>query len=61
MDRSKEALAEALWVEQNYGSEGPVFIASRIGALALEGDEAGVTRWKEIAAAFQSLQTGTTQ
>ena len=27
----------------------PVFVAGRIGALAVEGDEAGVETWKAIA------------
>lgn len=54
-------MAEALWVERKYGADGPVFIASRIGALAQAGDEAGMERWKAIAAAFQSLQSGPRQ
>jgi len=54
-------MAEALWVERKHGSEGPVFIASRIGALALAGDTAGVERWKAIAAEFHRLQHGTVQ
>jgi hypothetical protein len=29
----------------------------RIGALALEGDVAGVERWKQIAAAMDALAT----
>lgn len=61
MNRSQEVMAEALWVERKYGADGPVFIASRIGALAQAGDEAGMERWKAIAAAFQSLQSGPRQ
>lgn len=43
-----------LWAVANqtieqHGSDAPVFVASRIGALALAGDAAGVAAWKEIA------------
>ena len=61
MNRAQEIMAEALWVERKHGSEGSVFIASRIGALALAGDTAGVERWKAIAAEFHRLQHGTVQ
>lgn len=61
MNRSQEIMAEALWVERTQGDDGPAFIASRIGALALTGDAAGIERWKAIAAAYQRLQGGTAQ
>jgi hypothetical protein len=61
MNRAQEIMAEALWVERNHGDPGPVFIAGRIGALALTGDIAGVERWKAIAAEFLRLQNGTEQ
>jgi len=61
MKRAQEIVAEALWVERNHGSGGRAFIASRIGALALTGDTAGIDRWKAIAAEFHRLQNGTTQ
>ena len=45
-------LACALEVERQHGERAPVLVAERIGALALEGDVAGVTMWKAIAAAM---------
>lgn len=37
-------------VERQHGARAPIFVAERIGALALAGDAAGVERWKAIAA-----------
>lgn len=51
----EERRAEAAAVQRQLGNAAPVFIAERIGALALEGDLAGVRRWKEIAARFDAL------
>ena len=48
-------LAEALAIRKLYGTEGPRWIAERIGALALAGDNAGVERFREIAAAYEAL------
>jgi len=42
-------LAEALAVERLHGDQAPLFVAERIGALALAGDDAGIARWVEIA------------
>lgn len=39
----------ALAIERQHGARAPVFVAERIGALALAGDAAGVDRWKAIA------------
>lgn len=36
-------------MHQRYGEQAPVQVAERIGALAIEGDQAGIDRWKEIA------------
>jgi hypothetical protein len=47
---------EALKVEATHGDSAPAFIAGRIGALALQGDEAGVERWRQIAAKFDQLR-----
>lgn len=55
MTSDEELLAVALWVEQTQGTAAPVFIAEQIGALALQGDVAGIKRWREVAAKFQSL------
>jgi hypothetical protein len=61
MDWQHEVWAEALWVEQSKGEDGPRFIAEQIAWLALNGDEAGIARWKRIAAAFDDLRAGRVQ
>lgn len=45
----------ALAIERQHGVRAPVFVAERIGALALAGDAAGVARWKAIAARIDQL------
>lgn len=45
----------ALAVERQHGLQAAVFIAERIGALALQGDAAGVEMWKAIAARLDAL------
>ena len=45
----------ALAVEKQHGARAGIFIAERIGALALAGDTAGVERWKAIAARMTQL------
>lgn len=42
-------------VLRHHGAGAHVFVAERIGALALAGDAAGIRRWKEIAARLQQL------
>lgn len=61
MEKHQEVWAEALWVEQHKGSEGPQFIADQISALALRNDQAGIDRWTMIAAAYDQLQSGPRQ
>lgn len=61
MDRNKEDLAIALWVEKKHGDNGAVYIAEQIGRLALEDDTAGVARWKKIAANYEALSKGAVQ
>ncbi|WP_443029356.1 DUF6961 family protein [Sphingopyxis sp. QXT-31] len=46
----RELWACALLVERQHGEAAPLWIATRIGELALAGDMAGVERWKAIAA-----------
>lgn len=46
----------ALEVERQHGDNAAVFMAHRIGSLLLEGDAAGVDRWKAIAAKLDQLQ-----
>jgi ribosomal protein L18E len=46
----------ALEVERQHGDRAALFVAARIGALALEADESGVRRWKDIAARLSQLR-----
>ncbi len=45
--------AEMLAIERLHGTDTPSWIAERIGALAIAGDEAGVRRFKEIATRYE--------
>lgn len=55
-----ERWAEALAVERQQGTNAGVYIADRVRALALAGDEAGVARWLDIATRLdQLLDAGT--
>ena len=55
MDSELERWAEALQVLKMHGERAPLFVAERIGALALSGDADGIQRWKEIAAKLDEL------
>ncbi len=55
MTIDQERWAEAAMVLRQQGSNAHVFVAERIGALAIAGDQAGVDRWKEIARRLQRL------
>ena len=50
--------AEALAIERQHGTDAPRWIAERIGALALEGNQAGVLRFRTIAARLSQLRAG---
>jgi len=58
MTPERELWACALLVEREHGERAPLWIAERLGALALAGDAAGVERWKAIAAKLDALRTG---
>ena len=45
----RELWACALQIERQHGKDGPRFVAERIGALAVSGDEQGIATWKMIA------------
>ena len=47
----------ALAVERQHGERAPVFVAERIGALALAGDSEGVATWRRIAACLDRLDS----
>ncbi|WP_294260787.1 hypothetical protein [uncultured Sphingomonas sp.] len=55
MTPDEERWAEALLIERQHGERAAMHVAKRIGALVLAGDEAGVTRWKEIALRLDRL------
>lgn len=49
MTPERELWACALLVERQHGDRAPLWIAERMGELALAGDMAGVERWRAIA------------
>ena len=58
MTPDQERWAEAVAIERQHGAMAPMWIAERIGALALAGDFAGVARFREIAAKYEQLLLG---
>ena len=61
MKPDHERWAEALAVHRQHGDYANVFIASRIGELALAGDEAEMEHWVAIALRIDKLLEGTMQ
>lgn len=55
MTPDHERWAEALAVLRTHGDGVFAHVAERVGALALDGDMAGVRRWREIAAKLDEL------
>lgn len=55
----RELWTAANMVLKQHGDGAPVFVAERIGALALAGDANGVSAWKAIAARLHKLTGGT--
>lgn len=51
-----ELWACASTVLQQHGDQAPLFVAERIGALALEGKAEGVAAWQEIAVRIDTIQ-----
>lgn len=51
----QERWAEASAILRIHKDRARIFVAERVGALALAGDAAGVQRWKEIAFKLQQL------
>jgi hypothetical protein len=58
MTAEEERWAEAIALERMYGDNAPLYIAERVGAAALAGDEEGLQRWKAIAARLDALRSG---
>ena len=61
MTPEHERWAEAHTVMELHGERVFAFIAERVVELARAGDEAGVTRWREIADRVARLQAGVLQ
>lgn len=61
MSSDEERWAEALAIDRQHGAMASAIIEERIRTLALAGDEAGVSRWREIASRYDRLQGGTVQ
>ncbi|QTH22024.1 hypothetical protein HRJ34_00320 [Rhizorhabdus wittichii] len=55
MSPDEERLAEALAIKRMHGERAAVFVADRIGALALARDRAGVERFMAIAAKLDEI------
>jgi len=55
----RELLACALQVERQHGDDAPRFVAERIGALAVAGDQEGIATWKSIARRLDQLRRNT--
>jgi len=55
-DPDLERWAEALAIERRHGADAQRIIADRIAALSRTGDEAGVERWRQIAAKLDELR-----
>ena len=61
MTPEQERWGEASMVLSQHGDAVYAFIAERITTLARDGDEAGVTRWRQIEAHVTQLVRGTVQ
>jgi hypothetical protein len=51
----RELWACANRVLESHGEKAPIFVAERIGALALAGDSDGIATWKAIASRLDQL------
>ena len=56
MTPEQERLAAALAIERIHGDGAPLFIAERLGAMALAGDAENLERWREIAVQLDRLR-----
>lgn len=52
-----ELWSAANMVLREHGDQAPRFVAERIGALAIDGDTAGIEVWRAIAARLDALST----
>jgi len=56
----RELWACALQMERRHEKDAPRFVAERIGALAVAGDQPSVATWKAIAQRLDQLRRGVT-
>ncbi|KQM98744.1 DUF6961 family protein [Sphingomonas sp. Leaf25] len=61
MTAEEERWAEALLALRIHGDRAPDWIAERIAALAMAGDERGVVRFMGMATRLDALRDGTRQ
>ena len=55
MEPERERWAEALAVLRDHGEDAVLHVVERVATLSLAGDEAGVARWRAIAARLDQL------
>lgn len=53
----RELWAVSLHVHRQHGDNANLFVADRIGTLALVGDTAGIAIWKEVAKRLEELDS----
>ena len=56
MPPQQERWAVALFVQRTRGEQAPDYVAERIEALTLAGDDAGVGCWREVARHLDELR-----
>ena len=61
MTEDEENQAIALKIMLWQGENAHVYIAEQLGAVAVADDEAGIARWRAIAAIYDELQRETQQ
>ena len=55
MTPDQERWAEAIAIYRQHGDHAALWLAERVGALVVAGDEAGVSRFREIAWRLEQL------
>lgn len=56
MNQTQENLAITLKIHLWQGENAKVYIAEQLGAVAVADDEAGIARWRAIAAVYDELE-----
>jgi hypothetical protein len=58
MTRDEELWGMAIMVLQRHGDQAALYVAERIGKLALHGEAEGVALWREVAHRLNMLTAG---